>query len=162
MPEEIEALVEGGQASAGPPLGPALGPLGINVGEVVSEINKETSRYEGMTIPVKVIVDEETGDFEVEVGSPPTSALIKNELGIDKGSGSEEDAPVGDLSIQQLIEIAESKKGSILAKNKKRAVKEVLGACVSMGVYAEGKDSKKIQQEIDKGKYDDQLEGDES
>lgn len=160
MPEEIEALVEGGQASAGPPLGPALGPLGINVGEVVSEINEKTSGYEGMTIPVKVIVDEETGDFEIEIGSPPTSALIKNELGIDKGAGSEEDAPVGDLSISQLIEIAGKKKGSILAKNKKRAVKEVLGVCVSMGVYAEGKDPKKVQREIDKGKYDDQLEGD--
>lgn len=157
--ETIEALVEGGQASAGPPLGPALGPLGINVGEVVSEINKKTSDYEGMTVPVKVVVDEESGDFEIEVGSPPTAALIRNELGIEKGAGSPEEVPVGDISISQLIKIAEKKEGSILAKNKKKAVKEVLGACVSMGVYAEGKEPQELQREIEEGKYDDQLEG---
>lgn len=157
--ETIEALVEGGQASAGPPLGPALGPLGINVGEVVSEINKKTSDYEGMTVPVKVVVDEESGDFEIEVGSPPTAALIRNELGIEKGAGSPEEVPVGDISISQLIKIAEKKEGSILAKNKKKAVKEVLGACVSMGVYAKGKEPQELQREIEEGKYDDQLEG---
>lgn len=159
--QTIEVLVEGGQASAGPPLGPALGPMGINVGEVVSEINGKTSDYEGMTIPVKVIADEESGEFEIEVGSPPTAALIKNELGIDKAAGSPEETPAGDLSISQLIKIAEKKKGSILAKNKKKAVKEILGACVSMGIYAEGKDPREVQREIEDGKYDDQI-GDDS
>lgn len=158
--ETIEALVEGGQASAGPPLGPALGPLGINVGEVVAEINKETAGYEGLTVPVKVIVDTESGDFEIEVGSPPTAALIRNELGIEKGAGSAEEAPVGDISISQALIVAERKEGVILAKNKKKAVKEVLGTCVSMGVYAEGKDPREVQKGIEEGKYDDQLEGD--
>lgn len=158
MTEEIEALVDGGQASAGPPLGPALGPLGINVGEVVSAINKETSKYEGMTVPVKVIVDEESGEFEIEVGSPPTTALIRNELGIDKGASSLEDTPAGDLSISQLVSIAEKKEGSILAKNKKKAVKEVVGTCVSMGIYVEGMDPREAVQEIEDGKFDDQLE----
>lgn len=157
--ETIEALVEGGQASAGPPLGPALGPLGINVGEVVSEINKKTSDYEGMTVPVEVVVDEESGDFEINVGSPTTSALIKNELGIDKGAGSPEEAPVADLSISQLFSIARKKKGTILAKNVKKAAKEVLGSCVSMGISADGKDPQKVQKEIEEGKYDDQIEG---
>ncbi|MFW5911837.1 MAG: 50S ribosomal protein L11 [Candidatus Hadarchaeota archaeon] len=159
--ETIDALVEGGQADGGPPLGPALGPLGVNIGEVVSKINEKTSNYSGMTVPVEVIVDDETGEFEVEVGSPPTTAMIKNELGLEKGSSSKEDAPVADLSISQLVKIAESKKDSILAKNKKKAVKEVLGACLSMGVYAEGKDPREVQLEIDEGKYDDQLEDDE-
>ena len=160
MTEEIEALVDGGQASAGPPLGPALGPLGINVGEVVSEINKQTADYEGMTVPVTVIVDEESGDFEVEVGSPPTSALIKNEAGIDKGSGSPEDEPVADISFSQLLSIAKKKKTDILAKNKKRAAMEVLGACNSMGVYVDGNKPRKVQKEIEEGEYDDELEGD--
>lgn len=158
--EEIEALVEGGQASAGPPLGPALGPLGINVGEVVSEINKETAEYEGMTIPVKVIVEEESGEFEIEVGSPPTAALIRNKLNIDKGAGSKEEAPVGDLSLSEALDIAKKKEGSILAKNNKKAVKEVIGTCVSMGISVEGKDPREVQHEIEEGKYDDRLEGD--
>ncbi len=157
--ETIEALVEGGQASAGPPLGPALGPLGINVGEVVSEINKKTAEYEGMTVPVTVIVDEDSGDFEIEVGSPPTTALIRNTLGIEKGADDREDAPAGDLSVEQALDIAQKKEGSILAKNKKKAVKEVIGTCVSMGIQAEGKDPREVQREIEEGKYDDQLEG---
>lgn len=156
--ETIEALVEGGQASAGPPLGPALGPLGINVGEVVSEINEKTSDYEGMTVPVKVVVDEESGNFEIEVGSPPTAALIRNELEIESGAGGPEEVPVGDISIPQLVKIAKKKEDSMLAKSKKKAVKEVLGACVSMGVYAEGKEPQELQREIEEGKYNDQLE----
>lgn len=157
--ETIEALVDGGEASAGPPLGPALGPLGINVGEVVSEINKQTSAYESMQVPVEVIVDEESGGFEIEVGSPTTSALIKNELRIDKGSGDPEEEPVADLTIEQVFSIAKKKKGEILAKNTKNAAKEVLGSCVSMGISAEGKDPQKVQKEIEEGKYDDQTEG---
>ncbi len=155
--EEIEALVEGGQASAGPPLGPALGPLGINVGEVVSEINRETADYEGMTVPVKVIVDEESGEFEIEVGSPPTAALLRNKLGIEKGAGSKEESPVADLSVSEALDVAKGKEGSILAKNNKKAVKEVIGTCVSMGVSVEGKDPREVQREIEEGKYDDQL-----
>lgn len=158
--EEIEALVDGGEASAGPPLGPALGPLGINVGEVVAAINKKTSSYGGMTVPVKVIVDEESKEFEIEVGSPPTTALIKNELGIDKGSHSTEDAPVADLSVEQALAVAKKKEGSILAKNKKKAAKEVIGTCVSMGVSVEGKDPREVQREIEEGKYGDLLEED--
>lgn len=157
--EEIEALVEGGQASAGPPLGPALGPLGINVGEVVSEINKKTSSYDGMTIPVKVVVDEESGYFEIEVGSPPTAALIRNELGIDRGAGDPEEIPAGDLDMSQVVSIVEKKKDDILAKDKKKAAKEILGTCVSMGIYAEGKDPRVVQKEVEEGKYDDYFEG---
>ncbi len=161
MTEEIEALVEGGQASAGPPLGPALGPLGINVGEVVSEINNKTSDYEGMTVPVKVIVEEESGDFDVEVGSPPTTALIRSKLGIDKGAGSKEESPVADLSISQALDIAQMKEGSILAKNKKKAAKEVIGTCVSMGISVEGKTPQEVQRGIENGEYDDIFAGDD-
>ena len=78
--QTIEALVDGGKVSAGPPLGPALGPIGVNIGEVIAAINEKTRDMAGMKVPVKVIVDTETREFEVEVGTPPTSALIKKEL----------------------------------------------------------------------------------
>ncbi|MHC1590127.1 MAG: 50S ribosomal protein L11, partial [Candidatus Hecatellaceae archaeon] len=64
----VEALVSGGQATAGPPLGPALGPLGVNVPAIVSKINELTSDFSGVKVPVKVIVDIDTKEFEVEVG----------------------------------------------------------------------------------------------
>ncbi|MBS3815071.1 MAG: 50S ribosomal protein L11 [Hadesarchaea archaeon] len=153
----IDALVEGGKASAGPPIGPALGPLGVNVGEIVSKINEKTESYEGMTVPVKIIVDDETKEFEIEVGSPPTTALIKKELGIEKGAGSTEQGAVADLSVSQLDKLAEQKKGSSLAKDQKARAKEVLGTCVSMGITIEGKDPREFQQEIEEGKYDEEL-----
>jgi len=150
----VELLVSGGQATAGPPLGPALGPLGVNVLAVVNKINELTKDYAGMKVPVKVVVDVETKQFEVNVGTPTTSALIVSELKIEKGSGSPKAQKVGDLSMQQVIRIAKIKRPELLAKTLKNAVKEVLGTCVSMGVTVEGKDPKEVQREIDEGKYD--------
>ena len=150
----VELLVSGGQATAGPPLGPALGPLGVNVLAVVNKINELTKDYAGMKVPVKVIVDPETKQFEVNVGTPTTSALIVSELKIEKGSGNPKAQKVGNLSMQQLIKIAKIKQPELLSKTLKAAVKEVLGTCVSMGVTVEGKEPKEVLKEIDAGKYD--------
>src|SRR6266700_3498989 len=105
----VDALIDGGKATAGPPLGPVLGPLGVNVLQIVNKINEITKAYAGMKVPVKVIVDTEDKSFEVEVGTPTTSALIVKELGIEKGSATPNTAKVGDLSPQQIIKIAEMK-----------------------------------------------------
>ena len=78
--KSISALVSGGEASAGPPLGPALGPMGINVLQVVNTINEKTKEFHGMKVPVKVDVDPDTKKFNVEVGVPPTTALIAKEV----------------------------------------------------------------------------------
>jgi large subunit ribosomal protein L11 len=150
----VELLVSGGQATAGPPLGPALGPLGVNVMAIVNKINELTKDYAGMKVPVKVAVDPETKTFEVSVGTPTTSALIVSELKIEKGSGSPKAQKVGNLTMEQIIRIAKIKRHELLAKTLKGAVKEVLGSCVSMGVTVEGKDPKEVQAEIDEGKYD--------
>jgi len=150
----VEALVAGGQATAGPPLGPALGPLGVNVLAIVNRINEVTKDYAGMKVPVKVIVDPETKQFEVTVGTPTTSALIVSELKIEKGSGSPKAQKVGDLNMEQIVKIAKMKQTELLSTNVKAAVKEVVGSCVSMGVTVEGKDPKEVQKEIDEGKHD--------
>ncbi|MEM2105059.1 MAG: 50S ribosomal protein L11 [Candidatus Bathyarchaeia archaeon] len=150
----VELLVSGGQATAGPPLGPALGPLGVNVMAIVNKINELTKDYAGMKVPVKVAVDPETKAFEVSVGTPTTSALIVSELKIEKGSGAPKTQKVGNLTMEQVIRIAKIKRHELLAKTLKGAVKEVLGSCVSMGVTVEGKDPKEVQAEIDEGKYD--------
>ena len=77
MSEKVEALVEGGKASAGPPLGPALGPMGVNIGEVINQINEKTKDFKGMKVPVIVIIDGK--NFKIKVGTPPISAMIKKE-----------------------------------------------------------------------------------
>jgi len=156
MPEKkvIEALVAGGQATAGPPLGPALGPLGVNVLMIVNKINELTSSYAGMKVPVKITVNPDTKEFDVSVGIPTTGALIVKESGIQKGSGTPQSVKVGNLSMEQVVRIAEIKQPSLLAGSFKAAVKEVVGTCFSMGVTVDQKDAKAVMQEINEGVYD--------
>jgi large subunit ribosomal protein L11 len=155
----VEALVNGGQATAGPPLGPALGPLGVNVLAIVEKINEITKDYSGMKVPVKVSVDTENKEFEVTVGTPTTSALIISELGVSKGSGVPSTEKIGDLSLEQAIRIAKIKSDDVMARDLKAAVSEVLGTGVSMGVTVEGKDPREVQKEINEGKHDALLAG---
>ncbi|RLI78087.1 50S ribosomal protein L11 [Archaeoglobales archaeon] len=149
----VEVLVPGGKASPGPPLGPAIGPLGLNVKDVVDRINEATKDFDGLAVPVKIIVKEDRS-FDIEVGIPPTSALIKRELGLEKGSSKTGKEFVGDLTMEQVIKIARMKRSETLSMSLKAAVKEVLGTCVSMGVTVEGKKPKDVQKEIDDGTID--------
>jgi len=157
MAEMVSVMVEGGKATAAPPLGPALGPLGVNIGEVIAKINEKTSSFKGMQVPVKVIVNPETKEFKIEVGTPPTSALIKKEAGIDKGSGSPKEEKVADLLIEQIIKIAKMKENDLLGKTLKEKVKEVIGSCDSMGIMVEGKDAKEVIKLVDEGKFDKEI-----
>ena len=153
LAEKLEVLVEGGKATPGPPLGPALGPMGVNVIQVVNAINEKTKAFTGMKVPVTLTVDPKTKAFEIKVGTPPTSALILKEIKIEKGSGSPKATKVGNLTVEQVQKIADMKKDSMLAKNKKTRFREVVGTCVSMGVTVDGKDPKVVLKEIEKGGY---------
>ncbi|MBS7655155.1 50S ribosomal protein L11 [Candidatus Bathyarchaeota archaeon] len=155
MPEKkvVEALINGGEATAGPPLGPALGPLGVNVMAIVNKINDLTKDYAGMKVPIKIYVDVETKEFEVEIGVPTTSALIIKELKAEKGSGKPNTEKIGNLTLEQIIKIAKVKAGKSYAKSLKGVVKEVLGTCISMGVTVNGKSVNELIKEINEGKY---------
>jgi len=154
MTEKIEALVEGGKASAGPPLGPALGPLGVNIMQIINTINDKTKQFSGMKVPVKVIVDPKTKNFEIQVGTPPASSLILKELNLEKGSGSAGTHKIGNITFDQAIKVAKMKQDNLLGKELKQKTKEVIGTCVSLGVTVEGKKPKEIQKAIDEGKFD--------
>jgi len=156
----VELLVNGGQANAGPPLGPALGPLGINIVAVVTKINELTKDYAGMRVPVTISVDSEDKTFDVTVGTPTASALIVAELKVEKGSGTPNTVKVGELSMEQMVRIAKIKRPELLAPTLKKATKELLGTCVSVGVTVEGKDPREVQKDIDAGTYE-QLFGNE-
>jgi len=136
-------------------LGPALGPLGVNVAQVVAKINEQTSDLNGMQVPVKIIVKSRT-EFEIEVGTPPTSALIIKEIGAEKGSGDK--ATIGDLTMEQVLKIANVKRKSLLSKSLKNAAREVIGTAGSVGVTVDGMSSKDAQQAVASGKYDEILE----
>ena len=151
----VELIVAGGQATAGPPLGPALGPLGVNIMQVVTKINELTKDYAGMKVPVKVSVNTDDKTFEVTVGVPTSSALLVSELKIEKGSGTPNSAKVGDVKVDQIVRIAKIKRPELLARTLKDAAKEIMGTCISMGVTVEGKDPREVQKEVDEGKFDD-------
>ncbi len=146
----ISGLVEGGKATGGPPLGPALGPLGVNINGIIAEINSKTKQFEGIKIPVKVIVNTESKQFRIEVGAAPTSALILKELGIQSGAKTKEEV-VGNLTLEQAKKIATAKDASIYGKTLADKVKQVLGTCKSMGVKCENEDPRAIIKKIDSG-----------
>jgi large subunit ribosomal protein L11 len=153
MAEVVEVLVPGGKATAGPPLGPSLGPLGINVKAVVDEINKKTASFNGMQVPVRIEVDAKK-NFTLTVGIPPTTALIKKEVGIEKGSGEPNVKVAGNLPFEAAVRIANMKLEGMLSYELKTAVKEVIGTCVSMGVTVDGRKAKEVFALINEGKYD--------
>ena len=155
--ESVDALIVGGKASAAPPLGPALGPKGVNIGNVVAEINKKTADFAGMQVPVKVIIDTDTKEFEIEIGTPPASALIKQELGIKKGSGIPQSDFVGDMTFDQILKVSRMKESSLTGKTVKDRVKEIIGTCRSMGVTIEGMRSIEMIEAINAGKYDSKM-----
>ena len=93
----------------------------------------------------------------MQVFSPPVSELIKRELGIEKGSGSQAKYKSANASIEQIIKIAKTKFSNLLCNDLKSAVKTVVGSCVSLGVLIENKPAVDIGEEIDAGKYDKEI-----
>jgi len=200
----VEALIEGGKATPAPPLGPSLSVFKVNIGKIIQDINEKTKEYEGMKVPIKIIINDETKEHRIEIGTPPVSSLIRKELGLKKiapekkeevGEGTEEtegeeveeekpkkkeketteevedkeaeeEKPeetvpeekerviVGNLTMEQVIKITKMKRDSLLAKDMKKAVKEIVASCVSMPITIEDKPPKEVLKEIDEGKYD--------
>ncbi|MCL4404589.1 MAG: 50S ribosomal protein L11 [Candidatus Marsarchaeota archaeon] len=146
----INGLIEGGKATGGPPFGPALGPLGVNINAIVAEINKKTADFSGIKVPVKVIVDPATKSYKVEVGMPPTSALILKEIGVAAGAKAKDEV-VGNISLEQVKKIAKSKEAKLYGKSMAERVNQVLGTCKSMGVNCENENPRAIIARIKSG-----------
>ncbi|MFH1211933.1 MAG: 50S ribosomal protein L11 [Candidatus Woesearchaeota archaeon] len=155
--ETVEALIEGGKATAAPPLGPALGPKGVNIANVVAEINKKTAAFKGMQVPVKVHINTDDKSFSITLGTPPAAALIIKEAGLEKGSGHPKSELVADLAIEQIIKIAKMKETSLLGKDLKQKVKEIIGTCRSMGVKVEGVVAAEAIKLVNEGKFDKEI-----
>ncbi len=160
--QTVDALVEGGKASAGPPIGSSLGPLKVNVGQIVTTINQKTKDFAGMKVPVKIIVDTETKEFEITIGTPPASQLIKKEIGIESGSGEPHINKIGAITFEQIIKVARMKQSSLIVNNMKSAVKTMVGSCQSAGILIDGKDAREVLKEIDAGNYDELIKNEKT
>lgn len=202
--ETIDTLVDGGKASPGPAIAPKLAMMKMPIQDIFKQINDKTKEYAGMKVPVKIIIDLESKSFDVRIGTPPVSSLIKKELGIEKAKYEEvkeaepaveaapaaektaeekpkldkkveekveekkveevkatepaavvEKKPIASITVEQCVKVAKMKIDSMLAKDLKAALKQVVGTCKSMqGIQVDGKDPNEVIKEINDGKYD--------
>jgi large subunit ribosomal protein L11 len=155
--QRIKVMVTGGQATGGPPIGPSLGPLGVNVLAAVTKINEVTKDFAGMKVPVEIIVDTETKDFQVEIGVPTTSALIAKEAKLEKGSQATGTDYVGNITMEQAVGVARILQDKLGLATTKSALLQVLGTCRSMGVKIEGKIPREVTELVRQGEYDDEM-----
>ncbi len=155
--QKVSALVTGGGASAGPPLGPALGPLGVNIMEVIKAINDSTKDFEGMKVPVTVTVDTDTKKYEIGIGIPSAAALILKEAGLQKGSGASGTEWVGDVTMDSIVKVANTKLDKSYASSLKSVAKTIIGTCLALGIKVEGKTPKEITAEVTEGKWDEKF-----
>jgi len=158
----IKLLVDGGDMKPNAAISQKLGPLGINIGKVIQDINKSTSGFKGMKVPVELDINTKTKNFSVSVFSPPTAELIKKEVGIELASGAAKKLKVGNLSIEQIIKIAKIKQENMTAISLKAAVKSVVGSCVSLGILVENKEAKDVEHDILEGVYDSEIKSEKT
>lgn len=154
--EKIDVLIEGGKATAAPPLGPALGPMGVNIGDVVGQINAKTADFKGMKVPVTVSIDTDTKAFTIKVGTPPAAQLIKQEAGIQKAAGNPLEH-IGNISFDQVLKIAKMKADGLLGADLKAKTKEIIGTCNSMGITVDKKHGADAIKSVNQGRYDDKI-----
>jgi large subunit ribosomal protein L11 len=130
---EIKLQAVAGQASPAPPVGPALGQHGVNIMEFVKAFNAQTQSDMGTVIPVVITVYEDRS-FTFVTKSPPAAVLIKQAISIEKGSGEPHREKVGQITQDQLKQIAEKKMKDLNANDIDAAAKIIAGTARSMGV----------------------------
>jgi large subunit ribosomal protein L11 len=132
----IKLQAVGGQASPAPPVGPALGQHGVNIMEFVKAFNAQTQSDAGTVIPVEITVFEDRS-FTFITKSPPAAVLIRQAIGIDKGSAEPHREKVGRITQAQLRDIAQKKLADLNAHDVDQAAKIIAGTARSMGVEVE-------------------------
>jgi large subunit ribosomal protein L11 len=130
---QIKLQAVGGQASPAPPVGPALGQHGINIMEFCKAFNAQTQQDAGTVIPVVITVYEDRS-FTFVTKTPPAAVLIKQAIGLDKGSGEPNRVKVGTISRAQIRQIAEKKLPDLNANDVDQASRIIEGTARSMGV----------------------------
>ena len=153
----IKLLVDGGAMQPGPALAQKIGPLGLNVGQIIQQVNDATKDFKGLKVPVEISVEPSTKKIDVSVSSPYVSELLKRELGLEKGSGLQKKQKIANASIEQIISIAKTKQNDLLCRDLKSSVKTIIGTCVSLGVLVENQPASEVGRLIDEGKFAEEI-----
>ena len=138
MAKEVTAKIKiqapGGQATPAPPIGPALGQHGVNIGQFIQQFNARTGGdLQGVTVPALITVYADR-TFEFVVKSPPASVLLRMAAKVEKGSGEPNKNKVGQVTRQQVRDIAQRKMADLNSFSPEAADKVVMGTARSMGI----------------------------
>ncbi|BER91571.1 50S ribosomal protein L11 [Atrimonas thermophila] len=129
----VKLQIPGGMATPAPPVGPALGQHGVNIMEFCKAFNAQTEKDRGVLTPVEITIYQDRS-FTFVCKTPPASFLIKQALGIEKGSGEPNRVKVGKISRSKIREIAEKKMADLNANDVEAAMRIIEGTARSMGV----------------------------
>ncbi|GIU97299.1 MAG: 50S ribosomal protein L11 [Actinomycetota bacterium] len=133
---KVKLQIRGGQATPAPPVGTALGQHGVNIMDFCKQYNEQTQAFMGQVIPAELTIYEDRS-FTFVLKQPPAAELIKQALGIEKGSAVPQRDKVGRLTRDQLRQIAERKMADLNANDLEGAMAIVAGTARSMGVEVE-------------------------
>ncbi|MBK1784073.1 50S ribosomal protein L11 [Prauserella cavernicola] len=129
----IKLQIQAGAANPAPPVGPALGQHGVNIMEFCKAYNAATESQRGNVVPVEISVFEDRS-FDFKLKTPPAAKLLLKAAGIEKGSGEPHKTKVGKVTMDQVREIAETKKSDLNAHDTDQAAKIIAGTARSMGL----------------------------
>ena len=140
MAKEIKAIIKitipAGRATPAPPIGPTLAPYGISTQEFCTQFNEQTMENNGILTPAIITIYEDR-TFTFVLKTPPTSELIRRELGIKKGSARPNLEKVGKLSKAQVLKIVETKMPDLNISDPEQAAKIIAGTARQMGIEVE-------------------------
>ena len=132
----FKIMAVGAQATPAPPLGPVLGSKGVNPGQFIQKFNAATQAVKGKLVGCVVTVDSDKS-FELEIKSSPASAMIKDMIKLEKGSGVPNKNKVGKLTKDQVRKIAQQKMQDLNSNSVEQAMRVIEGTARSMGVTIE-------------------------
>ena len=137
MAKKVRAIVKvqapAGKATAAPPVGPALGQHGINIMEFIKAFNERTAAQAGYVVPAEITVFEDRS-FTFATKAPLAAALLKRAAGVESGSAQPNRTKVGQVTREQVRQIAEQKMADLNATSLEQAMRIIEGTARSMGI----------------------------
>jgi len=133
----VKIAINAGKATPAPPVGTALGPHGVNIMEFCKAYNAATESQAGMVIPAEITVYSDRS-FTFVTKTPPTSFLLRQAAGLDKGSANPRRDKVGSVTEEQVRQIATTKLPDLNAIDLDGALAQVKGTARSMGIEIGG------------------------
>jgi large subunit ribosomal protein L11 len=130
---QIKLQIAAGAANPAPPVGPALGQHGLNIMQFCKAFNEQTKTKEGIILPVVINVYEDKS-FDFIIKTPPASVLLKRAANLAKASGQVGKEIIGEVTKQQVIEIAKEKMADLNTNDINQAIKVIAGTARSCGI----------------------------